>query len=141
MIYERFRLENQLSFIKKHDLAKTGKKLARLQIITMSCLVLFSAIVSYFFWGGLYAKSVIVGGIVAIVPNIVFAIKAFQYAGAQSSKQVMESFYKGEKLKLVFTALLFALAFKLLVIMPLPFFISFCLVVLVPLLTPFLFKL
>ena len=107
----------------------------------MIIAVLLIAIVTYFIWGFVPAKSILVGGFVAIIPNIVFAFKAFQYAGAQSSEKVMDSFYKGEKLKLVLTALLFALAFKFLVILPLPFFISFCLVVLIPLLTPFLFKL
>ena len=126
-----------MSFFNKHDLAKTGKRLALLQIITMTCLVIFFAFVAYFVWGGLYAKSVIIGGTVAIIPNIVFALKAFKYAGAQSSKKVMESFYQGEKLKLGLTALLLALAFRFLVFLPVPFFTGFCLVVVLPLLTPF----
>lgn len=130
-----------MSFFAKHDLVGTGKRLALLQIITMTCLVIFSALLAYLVWGGQYAKSVFIGGVVAIVPNIVFAIKAFKYAGAQSSKKVMESFFQGEKLKLGLTALLLALAFKFLVILPVPLFAGFCLVVAVPLLTPFLFKL
>lgn len=63
------------------------------------------------------------------------------YAGARSSKLVMESFFVGEKIKLVLTVILLALAFKYLAIIPVPFFTTFCLVMATPLLTPFLFKL
>jgi ATP synthase protein I len=55
----------------------------------------------------------------------VFAYKAFRYAGARASKEVMQSFFSGVKLKLGLTALLLALALKFLVIIPLPFFWSF----------------
>ena len=80
------------------------------------------------------------GGIIAIVPNCVFAYKAFKYAGARASRKVVESFYSGVKLKLGLTALLVALALKFLVIIPLPFFGVLSLVVVVPLLTPVFLK-
>ncbi|GAA5130992.1 ATP synthase subunit I [Thalassotalea piscium] len=125
----------------KSDLAKTGRKFAFKQIIITTVLVLLGTITTYFYWGLSQAQSVLAGGVVVIIPNIVFALKAFRYAGARSSEKVMESFYSGEKLKIVLTAILFALAFKFLAIMPIPFFISFCLVVVLPLLTPFFIKL
>lgn len=106
----------------------------------MSAAVLTYALTTYLFWGLSNALSVIAGGAVAIIPNIVFSYKAFKYAGATASKKVMESFFSGVKLKLGLTALLFTLAFKFLVIIPLPFFTSFCLVVAVPLVTPFFIK-
>jgi ATP synthase protein I len=91
--------------------------------------------------GKSYGISALTGGIIAILPNVFFAYKAFKYAGARSSKLVMESFFLGEKIKMVLTVILLALAFKFLAIVPVPFFTTFCLVMVMPLLTPFLFKL
>ena len=124
----------------KNELAKTGRIFALKQIILTTIIVLLCTVVTYFYWGLSSAQSVFTGGVVAIIPNIVFALKAFRYVGARSSKKVMESFYSGVKLKIVLTAFLFALAFKFLAILPIPFFASFCLVVVMPLLTPFFIK-
>ena len=125
---------------KKNALIETGRKLALMQILIMIILVLTCSLVSYFVWGGAYAQSALVGGVIGLIPNCVFAYKAFKFAGAQASQQVMKSFYSGAKLKLGLTAILFALAFKFLVILPVPFFGVFCLVVAVPLLTPIFLK-
>ena len=121
-------------------LTKIGKQFALKQIIVMITAVLLLSLVTYFYWGWHYAKSVLAGGAVTIIPNMYFAFKAFKYAGANSSEKVMASFYSGEKIKIVLTAILFALAFKFLAIEPVPFFSSFCLVVLLPLLTPIFIK-
>lgn len=129
-----------MSFTQNNELTKLGKRFAFKQIVAMITSVLLLAFVSYFYWGIEHAKSVLAGGAVTIIPNIFFALKAFRYAGARSSEKVMESFYSGEKMKIVLTAILFALAFKYLAILPVPFFTSFCLVVAMPLLTPFFIK-
>lgn len=129
-----------MSSTQNNELTKVGKRFAFKQIIAMLVAVIVLAFVVYFNWGIEYAKSALAGGAVTIIPNIFFALKAFRYAGARSSEKVMESFYSGEKMKIVLTALLFALAFKFLAILPVPFFTSFCLVVAMPLLTPFFIK-
>ncbi|GAA6205553.1 MULTISPECIES: ATP synthase subunit I [Thalassotalea] len=129
-----------MSSTQNNELTKVGKRFAFKQIIAMLMAVLILAFVVYFNWGIEHAKSVLAGGAVTIIPHIFFALKAFRYAGARSSEKVMESFYSGEKMKIVLTALLFALAFKFLAILPVPFFTSFCLVVAMPLLTPFFIK-
>lgn len=124
----------------KNQLTKKGRKYANQQII-ISCLIVFLCVLTiYFIWGLSYAKSALAGGVIGIIPNFVFAYKAFKYAGAQSSKLVVESFFSGVKIKIGLTALLFALAFKFLVLLPLPFFGMFCLVMALPLLTPFILK-
>ncbi len=123
-----------------NKLTSAGRKLALQQNGLAIFIVLVCSLITYFFWGLLHAKSTLVAGVVAIVPNIVFALKAFKYAGAKSSKQVVESFFSGVKLKMVLTALLFALAFKFLVLLPIPFFALFCLVMAMPLITPFIIK-
>ncbi len=124
----------------KNALTKTGRKYAVQQLALMTFSVITCALVTYLLWGLSHAYSVLAGGAVAIIPNLVFAYKAFQYGGARAAKKVMESFFSGVKLKLGLTAFLFALAFKFLVILPLPFFTGFCLVVVMPLLTPILLK-
>jgi len=123
-----------------NKLTRVGRKLALQQNAFAIVAVLICSLITYFCWGLLHAKSTLAAGVVTIVPNIVFALKAFKYAGAKSSKLVVESFFSGVKLKMVLTALLFALAFKFLVLLPIPFFSMFCLVMALPLLTPLIFK-
>ena len=117
-------------------LTTPGRKLASKQIGIMTVLVVISAVITYFNWGLLYAYSLLTGGAVALIPNIIFAYKAFKYAGASASREVMESFHSGVKLKTLYTALLFALVFKFLVISPLVFLSTYCVVVFLTLLLP-----
>jgi len=119
------------------ELTKVGKRFAYKQIIAMLIAVILLATIAYYVFGVNYAISVLAGGAVTIIPALFFALKAFRYAGARSSEKVMASFYSGEKMKIVLTAILTALAFKFLAILPVPFFTSFSLVVVMPLLTPF----
>jgi ATP synthase protein I len=121
-------------------LAKAGRKIALLQNVFTFALVLLITSIIFIIWGAPHAKSALVGGMVAIVPNIVFAFKAFKYVGAQSSKKVVESFFSGVKVKMVIMVVLFALSFKFLVLLPIPFFAMFCLVMIMPLITPLFFK-
>jgi len=123
-----------------NKLTKAGRKFALSQILFTTIVVLLTTLITYFIWDLAHAKSTLVAGIVAIVPNVVFALKAFKYAGAKSSKLVVESFFSGVKLKMLLTALLFALAFKFLVLLPIPFFVMFCIVMVMPLLTPLIFR-
>jgi len=126
---------------RKNTLTKAGRKIACQQIAFSIVVVLVCALIIYFYWGLSYAVSALAGGGVAIIPNCVFAYKAFKYAGAKSSKLVVNSFFSGVKLKMLITAILLVFTFKLIVIMPIAFFGTFCLVMAMPLLTPFLFKL
>ncbi len=123
-----------------NKLTITGRKLAWQQNILAISFVLLSSLLSYFIWGLDQAQSIMAAGVVTIIPNIVFALKAFKYAGAKSSKLVVESFFSGVKLKMVLTALLFVLSFKFLVLLPIPFFSMFCLIMALPLVMPFFIK-
>lgn len=123
-----------------NKLTKAGRKIALAQVLFSIVMVLLTTLIILYVWGEIYAKSAFYGGVVAIVPNIVFALKAFKYAGAQSSKKVVESFFSGVKLKMALTALLFALAFKFLVLLPIPFFVMFCMVMVMPLISPLFLK-
>lgn len=136
MLYLRLYIRS----IMNNKLTAAGRKLAWQQNTFAIAVVLFFSLITYFVWGLIYAQSTLVAGVVTIVPNIVFALKAFKYAGAKSSKLVVKSFFSGVKLKMVLTALLFALAFKFLVLLPIPFFSMFCLIMALPLVTPFFIK-
>jgi len=125
---------------KSNPLVKTGRKLACKQIGISIIIVLICTSITCFFWGATVATSALLGGVIGIVPNIIFAYKAFKYAGAKSSKLVVESFFSGVKIKMIVTALLFAIVFKTLLVLPLPFFGMFCLVMALPLITPFFVK-
>ena len=118
----------------KNELTKPGRKYAWKQITLMVIITFIITLVVYFFWGYEHAKSALIAGFVSVIPNMIFAYKAFRYAGARSSKKVMESFYSGVKLKMLYTALLFALVFKFLEIVPVAFLSTYCVMVFLPLL-------
>ena len=126
-----------MNLSKSNPLVKAGRKFAYQQIGISITIVLIFTLIIYFIWGVTTATSALTGGVIGVVPNIIFAYKAFKYAGAKSSKLVVESFFSGVKIKMIVTALLFAMVFKTLSILPLPFFGMFCLVMAMPLLTPF----
>lgn len=116
-----------------NELVKPGRKVALQQIFIALALIFSSTLVTYFFAGYDAAQSAVIGGLVAIVPQIFFAFKAFQYAGASAAKKVMDAFYSGVRIKLVLTAILFALCFKFLQLVLLAFFITYFITLLTPL--------
>ena len=124
----------------KNTITAAGRKFAWQQISFMVTVVLFFTLNLYFLSGWTIAKSALIGGFIAIIPNMLFAYKAFKYAGAQASRKVIDSFFSGVKLKMGLTALLLALTFKFIVFVPMPFFAMFSLVLVLPAVTPHLFK-
>ncbi|WP_068547049.1 ATP synthase subunit I [Thalassotalea crassostreae] len=115
-----------------NKLTEPGKKYAKLQLLMQFLVSILSTLIIYFNWGLPYAQSAIAGGLVSIIPNFVFALKAFRYAGARAAKQVVDSFYSGVKLKMVLTAILFSLCFKFLELALLPFFVTYSLAMVAP---------
>lgn len=115
-----------------NSLSKPGKKYAALQLAMQLLVILLSTITVYFNWGLSSAQSALAGGAVSIIPNFVFAHKAFKFAGARAAEQVVDSFYKGVKLKMLLTAILFVLCFKFLELTPIAFFSTYSLTMLAP---------
>ena len=124
----------------QNELTKVGLKIAFKQILITFIVVMGITLSIFIIWNEHFAKSALIGGLIGIIPNIIFALKAFRYAGAREAKKVVESFFSGIKIKMGLTALLFALTFKFLVIEPLPLFGMFCLVMAMPLLQPIINK-
>lgn len=94
------------------------------QLGITACLAIFCALV----FNMNSAYSVILGGLVCIIPNAYFAIKVFKYQGARAAKQIVNGFYKGEALKIIISILLFTAVFVLCRITPLAFFASYIIV-------------
>ncbi|WP_028241485.1 F0F1 ATP synthase subunit I [Stutzerimonas azotifigens] len=61
--------------------------------------------------GSVAGYSGLCGGMIAFLPNLYFARKAFRFSGARAAQSIVRSFYAGEAGKLVLTAVLFALTF------------------------------
>ncbi|WP_245183384.1 F0F1 ATP synthase subunit I [Legionella israelensis] len=74
------------------------------------------------------AYSSMLGGLVCIIPNVIFAGQAFKYQGARAAKKIVHSFYKAEALKIAMSIVLFATVFIMCDIKPLAFFITYILV-------------
>lgn len=56
--------------------------------------------------------SVVVGGLIFVVPNAYFLMLALRFAGSSSAFDAAQAFYKGQMGKLTLSAVGFALAFK-----------------------------
>ena len=110
----------------------------RLLICQLSITVLLMAIAVCF--SSAAALSTGLGGLVSIVPTAHFARKIFQHQGAHAARQIVNSFYKGEALKLILTIALFALVFKFFNIVPLVFFAAYMMVQMVFWFAPLIFK-
>lgn len=59
------------------------------------------------------AGSLVLGGIIHLLPNMYFARQVFRFSGARAAHHITQSFYRGELGKFVLTATGFALAFLL----------------------------
>lgn len=63
--------------------------------------------------------SLLIGGVICILPNCFFILLLFRYQGAQQARLVLRSFYVGEMIKLLLTvSLLCLVSFTLPVIAP-----------------------
>lgn len=82
-------------------------RVLQLQMAITLLVVLLSALLQ----GIVAAYSALCGGLIALLPNMYFAFKAFRYFGARSSQAIVQSIWAGEMGKLVLTAVLFALLF------------------------------
>ena len=81
-------------------------------------VIVFQAVVTgligLLFWltqGWVAAYSAWLGGLTALLPNVYFTYKAFQYFGARSIAVIVQSFWTGQMGKIILTAVLFAVLF------------------------------
>jgi len=81
----------------------------RLLLAQLATAVIFPLVLLPF--GMIAAWSAALGGLACLVPSLAFAYRAFRFSGARSAQKILRSFYSGEAVKLVLTALMFTLIF------------------------------
>ena len=81
-------------------------------VLVVQLLVLLLLALALWQWQGAVAGySGLCGGLIAWLPNMYFAHKAFRFTGARAAQAIVRSFYAGEAGKLILTAVLVALTF------------------------------
>lgn len=64
-------------------------------------------------WDTVVAYSVLLGGLIQLIPQAWFARQAFRYAGARRVQSIVSAMYWGETGKVVLSAMLFTTTFLL----------------------------
>lgn len=90
-----------------------------------SVVMLVMATVVMLFADARAAKSLILGGLVSMLPTAYFAWRMFSIRGSSAAQNIVGRFYKGEVIKILLTVGLFSLVFKYLSVTPLFFFTGF----------------
>lgn len=80
-------------------------------LLAQLAVTLLVAAVLYGWRGPVSGCSGLCGGLIAWLPNVYFAHKAFRFSGARAAQNIVRAFYAGEAGKLILTAVLFTLAF------------------------------
>lgn len=89
----------------------TYKTLTRLWLQELGFLLLAAGICLWF--DQVITYSVLIGGMIFIIPNVYFSFYAFRYRGARIAHLVLMSFYRGEIGKFLLSIVGFAVAFTL----------------------------
>ena len=120
-----------------HKLTQPGRRVANRLLAVQTLLAITSSLV--FFWIDFKAGySAFIGGMICVVPNLVFVTYAYRYGGARAAKNIAGSFYKGEALKLMLTALMFAATFILVPISIAPLMTTYVVCLMVYWIIPFI---
>tara|TARA_R110000772_G_scaffold96406_19_gene195013 strand:- start:3387 stop:3776 length:390 start_codon:yes stop_codon:yes gene_type:complete len=107
------------------SLTAPGRALAKnIFYCQMTIIIALSAFFAVIY-GQNSAISSLFGGVICLLPNVIFAYFAFRYAGASKNKLVVQQFNKGSKLKFFATILLFIVAYQWKDIQPLPLMLSY----------------
>jgi len=96
----------------------------RLLLLQLGASVI-AALMTMVIFGSAEALSALLGGVVSALPNAYFARKLFQYQGARAARQIVNSFYKGEAVKIILSIVLFALVFAFCNVIPWIFFATY----------------
>jgi ATP synthase protein I len=83
------------------------RKLAAVQLLVVFGL----SSAALLFLGWISAYSVLIGGLINMIPNAYFAHKAFRYRGARAAQKIVRELYTGEAIKLLLMGAGFALSF------------------------------
>jgi ATP synthase protein I len=95
------------------DLARTGKRLAKLSLITQLSLVIVLSTVFFLFFDLSSSISVVTGGTLSVAINAVFAFFTFRFSGASKNQEVVNSMKRGMKIKLFVSVCAFIVIFQI----------------------------
>jgi len=107
------------------NLAQEGRQLARKVLFYQSLIAMTLACIFFLFLDKYSGISALYGGLICVLPGMVFAFLAFKYAGASQNKLVVRNFNKGSKLKFIITIVLFVMAYKWPNLQPIPLIVSY----------------
>lgn len=96
-------------------------------LVTQALIVIICIPIIWYFWQIQAAGSLLVGGLVCLLPNIYMYRRAFAHFGARQAKQILKDMFWGEAVKLVLTAVCFCGALVLPWVIPVWLFIGFIL--------------
>lgn len=86
------------------------------------------------------AKSAFKGGLVAVIPNCVFAFFAFRFSALDNANLVLAAFMRGQSIKLILTAVLLGVVFTQQKLVPEVFLTGFLITLLAQWTAPVFFK-
>ena len=89
-------------------LTEKGRTLVKKIAIFQSVITFLFTILTLIFKGEISAISVAAGGLVCIIPGLIFGFFAFRFAGASQNRVVVRSFSQGSKIKFMLTLVFFA---------------------------------
>ena len=102
------------------------------QIAKTQSLILLIAVVILAPLDTTISFSVLIGGIIQIVPQAYFSSLAFRYTGAQQAPKIVRAIQKGASVKLLISAILFGLSFYFLNALDVRvLFLAYCLMIIV----------
>lgn len=93
-------------------LVQHGQQQAKKLLVIQALLLVFIASCGLFKEFKV-AVALLSGGMAVYIANLYFVYKAFSKSGARANKQVVRAFYLGESVKIILSAGLVAIAFKL----------------------------
>ncbi|MDF1678494.1 MAG: ATP synthase subunit I [Legionellaceae bacterium] len=117
-----------------------GLQGARRLFFVQTGLVLLVSLVVGAVAGASSARSFGLGGFVWVAPQICFAVFLFSDQRARFSQTILRRAYKGEAFKLLFSAFLFAAVFRFGQVVPLMFFVGYCLAQVISWFAPLFFR-
>ncbi len=82
------------------------------KILGYQVLIIVAVSLGFAVGGWQKAYSSALGGLVAFIPNLYFALRVSKSAG-QEPRKILTSFYTGESVKLLLTAALFLMIFQI----------------------------
>lgn len=92
-------------------LARPGRELA-VKLLGLQAVIAGILALIFLLQGVETLVSALLGGCIAIIPNAVFALYMFRYAGARAAQQIFRSMLRGAAIKLGMTMVLFVGVFR-----------------------------